>query len=285
MLKKRFYLITLMLVGVLTSASAISFNLRMAKSSSEGKMYVDPASIMDPGLTPGSIFSVNVSVQNVVDLYSWQFYMTWAPSILNLTTVTFGDFLADQPEGTLQNERIVQDEGWCLVAETTMGRYPGVDGSGWLATATFLVIASGETLLDISGGDMNLTYYINSDLMKIYPATENGYFSNLPIEKLSTAVYFNLNLNPVGVGETLTLKGILVDEFSTAVTNETVELYARPLTGSWQHITSVTTNTYGIFTWQAIIPEVPTGTYVFAAYYPGSTTYESSYNFAVLIVQ
>lgn len=110
--------------------------------------------------------------------------------------------------------------------------------------------------------------------------------TNIPIgEKLSTAVYFNLNPNPVGVGETVTLRGILVDESSQPLSNETVKLYARPLAGSWSYITSFTTNGYGIFTWQATIPEYATGTFILANYYLGSENYESSYNFATLIIQ
>lgn len=102
---------------------------------------------------------------------------------------------------------------------------------------------------------------------------------------LATAVYFNLNPNPVRAGETLTMKGILIDELSQPLSNETVQLHARPLVGSWRYITSVITDSYGIFTWHATIPEVSTGTYILAIYYPGSATHESSYNFATLIIQ
>ncbi len=99
----------------------------------------------------------------------------------------------------------------------------------------------------------------------------------------STDVYFNLNPNPVSVGETVTLKGVLVDEFCQPLDYETVELYARPLAGSWRHITSLTTNDYGTFTWQATIPLQ--GIFIFAVYYPGNETYRPCYNFAALIVQ
>jgi hypothetical protein len=96
-------------------------------------------------------------------------------------------------------------------------------------------------------------------------------------------IYFNLNPNPVGVGETVTLKGILLTEHSQPISGETVKLYGRTLTGPWVHITSVTTNTYGIFNWQAKIPVE--GTFLFAVYYPGSEMYGSCYNIAALIVQ
>lgn len=116
-----------------------------------------------------------------------------------------------------------------------------------------------------------------------YPTTEDGDLSNLLIEKLSTAVYFNLNPNPASVGDTLTLKGILVDQFSEPLSEETVKVYARPLAGSWRYVTKLTTNTYGIFMLQAEIPVQ--GIFILAVYYPGSEMYESSYNLACLKVE
>lgn len=124
--------------------------------------------------------------------------------------------------------------------------------------------------------------FVEGELLDDFPLNA----TNIPIgEKLSTAVYFNVNPNPASPGETVTLKGILVDEFSRPLSNQTAKLYARPLVGSWSYITSLTTNSYGIFTWQATIPEIPPGTYILATYYPGSETYESSYNFAILVIQ
>lgn len=103
--------------------------------------------------------------------------------------------------------------------------------------------------------------------------------------RIQSTVYFILAPNPTSVGETIRLRGILVDEISRPLSDETVELYAHPLAGSWVYVTSLITSNYGIFTWQVTIPEIPSGTYIFAAYYPGSEIYESTYNFAVLIIQ
>lgn len=177
-------LIMLFLTSVLFNVIPV-----IAQVSSATTFYVDPASISDPGLTPGSSFTVNVNVSDAVDLYAYQIYMTWNPSILNATTITFGDFLAGQPEGTFPFEKIDQDLGYCLIGETTIGQYPGVDGDGWLASVEFLVIATGETVLDISGGEFNLTYYIDSYLDTFYPTTENGYFSNVPVQPASISIY------------------------------------------------------------------------------------------------
>ena len=103
--------------------------------------------------------------------------------------------------------------------------------------------------------------------------------------KIPTTVYFDLTPNPAHVGETVTLKGVLIDEFSKPLSGKAVKLYARPLVGSWKYIKSLTTSSDGIFTWQAKIPGIPPAAYVFAAYYQGSESYERCYNFAILIVQ
>lgn len=110
--------------------------------------------------------------------------------------------------------------------------------------------------------------------------------TNIPIVwlRVSTKVYFNLSPNPAAVGETLTLEGILLDEFYRSLSVATVRLYARPLAGSWRYVTSLTTDDHGDFTWQATIPSV-TGIFIFAVYYPGSDKYESTYSFAVLLIQ
>lgn len=98
-----------------------------------------------------------------------------------------------------------------------------------------------------------------------------------------TVVLFNLSPNPATVGETVTLRGILLSENGNPLGNENVKLYARPIAGSWRYITSLATNEQGFFGWQAGIPFE--GIFIFAAYYPGSESYESTYSFAILIVQ
>lgn len=161
---------------------SISLGLRssIAQASPTTTFYVDPASIVDPSLTPGSSFTINVNVADAEGLYAWQVYMSWNTALLDATDIVFGDFLADQPEGTEQLSRIVNEEGWLLIGEVTIGPNPGVYGSGWLCSITFLVETSGETVLDINS---EYTYYIDSlgvvigddpgELIK-----ENGYFDN-----------------------------------------------------------------------------------------------------------
>jgi len=98
-----------------------------------------------------------------------------------------------------------------------------------------------------------------------------------------TSIYCRIDPNPVNVGGNFTYKGLLVNDYSQPLAGATIQLYKRTLTGPWTYITSVTTNSRGIFTWQSTASTA--GTFVFSAYYAGSETYEPNYNYAALIVQ
>lgn len=167
----------------------------------------------------------------------------------------------------------------------------------------------GSKILNVAGQTVDAwiarsTFYPETDYLSYYDKRSGllvdyeyfpGYLSfrhtltatNIPIGgKLPTALYSRLEPNPASIGDTLTLAGILVDEFSTPLSDEPVGLYARPLAGSWTHVTSVVTNAYGIFMWQAAIPGTVTpGVYIFAVYYPGSKMYEPTYSLATLVIQ
>ena len=186
-------MLTLLLIGMLT------LMLQLVTGSSIPTVYVDPPSIVDSTLTPGNSFTVDIEILDAVDLYAWQVCMSWDMAVLNATEIVFGNFLAGQPEGSLGASRIVNEEGWLVVAEITRGMYPGVDGDAWLCSITFLVKTSGETVMDIAGTvypPQFLTFYVNSLLVTIGDdpgelIKENGYFNNLPsstIHELKTEI-------------------------------------------------------------------------------------------------
>ncbi len=168
-------LIALFLIG-------ISFDLIpvVTRALPTTTFFIDPPSIIDPNCPPGSTFAIDVKVLDAVDLVTWQVRIMWDTALLDATDIIFGDFLAGQPEGTVQASDIKNELGQLLVGEATIGAYPGVDGNGWLCSITFLVESSGETVLNINN---IYSYYIDSvgtvigddpgELIK-----ENGYFNN-----------------------------------------------------------------------------------------------------------
>ncbi len=109
----------------------------------------EPASIEDPTLSLGKTFTVDVLVADVLFLYSWQVNISFNPSVLRIVDTIEGNFLTDQPEGTIGVGRIENEKGWGLFGWSTMGAYPGVSGGGTLATVQFQVVGIGESQIQI----------------------------------------------------------------------------------------------------------------------------------------
>jgi hypothetical protein len=103
------------------------------------------------------------------------------------------------------------------------------------------------------------------------------------VVKEATKIYCRIDPNPVNSGSNYIYEGILVNGYSQPLAGAAIQLYNRTLTGSWTYMASVTTDNYGVFRWQGTASVA--GTFLFAAYYAGSATRESSYNYAALVVQ
>jgi hypothetical protein len=111
----------------------------------------------------GDIFSMNVTVTAAELLYEWQANVTWNPDVLNLTSITEGDFLKRQPEGTFGPTPLMMD-GSALFGWLTVGNHVGESGSGTLATLEFEVLAEGESIINFTqvGTDENANTYLMS---------------------------------------------------------------------------------------------------------------------------
>jgi hypothetical protein len=192
--KKTYFvmMLTLLLGSMLTA----TYILRKAEASPETSLRIDPSNIIDPTLTPGSSFTVDVVVADVEHLFAWQVNLTFNSNVLRFVNVTEGEFLASQPEGTYSAIHI--EERWVLFGWSTQGPYIGVSGSGTLATVAFEVLAEGESLLDF---EEDLIYHPRTDTyhymtylvlqtnstpppnwIYLYPpdlTIQDGYFNNL----------------------------------------------------------------------------------------------------------
>ena len=182
----------------------ISVGIINAGGSPMPSMYIDPES--SSGLI-GSIFAVDLMVENVAPenppvsygCFAWQAYLQWDPAVLNVTSwydepndkwladITWGDFLADQPGGTTQKSETNFDYGILEFGQTTMGDYPGVSGSGWLATVEFKILANGNTTLDIASAykwpaepPYGKTFLYNRYMEDIEMLPLNAYFVHRP---------------------------------------------------------------------------------------------------------
>ena len=174
---------SIMTIVVLMGMLMLTANLRTTQASPETILYLDPSSVIDPTLTLGDIFTVDVLVSDVEYLYAWQVNMSFEPTVLKIINIVEGDFLKSQPEGTFGAKRIENEKGWALFGWSTVGPYHGVDGSGTLATVEFQVLAEGESLIEFGVRTTLIGQDQPSHPPNFYdiPFTaEDGYFNNCP---------------------------------------------------------------------------------------------------------
>jgi hypothetical protein len=140
----------------------------LSSQTSSTVLSVEPKTVQE---TTGQNFTVNVSVSNVVDLYGWEFYLSWNSSLLDWVSVSEGSFLKSGGNTYFSHYLNTTDEH--LVVDCTLyGQVPGVNGSGTLATIQFQVRESGTC-------DLNLydTQLLDSTSRAISHTVQNGHFN------------------------------------------------------------------------------------------------------------
>jgi len=152
-------------------------------------VFVDPDKIvkdylLNPDFQIGNTFQIHVNISDVTNLFAWNVNATWNPAILNFTKLeSYGDFLAQttSPNGTSRIWDIINannETGYAAIGETTLGDYPGVNGSGRLLTAEFLIVGYGSTDLTVSVNGASPTELVDSNIDGISFTVIDGYFSN-----------------------------------------------------------------------------------------------------------
>jgi hypothetical protein len=127
-------------------------------SATQTKISVTPGNL--GRLNPGDVFEVDITVDGVVGLSSWDFKLAWDAFVIRPTgTVTKGPFLGQ--DGTystffLYNIALTFDR--MIVGEIMMGPWT-TDGSGVLATIEFEVVGAGSTDIDLYETKL-LDYYV-----------------------------------------------------------------------------------------------------------------------------
>lgn len=86
--------------------------------------------------TLGEKFSVNITVANVVNLYSFEFQLSYNTTLLDATAVTIGGFL--NPPYRITKQIIDDSAGLIWLSVESQAPAPSTNGSGTLATITFM---------------------------------------------------------------------------------------------------------------------------------------------------
>jgi len=105
-------------------------------------IFVDPATIT---VTPCEEFTVNITVANVVDLYAWEFKLSFNTTLIELINVEEGPFL--RSVGPTWFMWYIEPDWHVFGCILLSG--PGATGSGTLAILTFHCQGPGDTWIYI----------------------------------------------------------------------------------------------------------------------------------------
>ena len=179
--------------------SLFSTPTQVESASSTASGFVDPAkNITDywdqPGGAPygghnvtiGSTVTFHVNISDVTDLFSWQVNMSWDPSILNVSNIIAGEFLAraDEPTSSEELGFMINStgyaQGYATIAESILGDVAGIPGpeSGRLVAIEFEIVGYGCIDLTISTSGTLPTTLLNSTGDSLTFTTTIGYFRN-----------------------------------------------------------------------------------------------------------
>lgn len=149
MKKKAVYQIMLALL-----AMSIVMTMLPVDASMITVLSMQPTSIIDPTLVPGSIFRINITVDDVDYLWLWQFVLWFDPTILNVRPYLPGDpnYGLYPPFEQIISSEINNDVGYIYIATYThTGGVSAVDPTP-IAWIEFIVLDVGTTPLHFDPG-------------------------------------------------------------------------------------------------------------------------------------
>jgi len=99
----------------------------------------------------GQSFDVGIDIDNIADLYDYQFSLAFDPTVLAAQTVTEGALFASTNDSFFFVESIDNSAGTISgVLDTLLGPGPGVTGPGTIATIQFEAIGVGTSSIDFT---------------------------------------------------------------------------------------------------------------------------------------
>ncbi|MEW6684381.1 MAG: cohesin domain-containing protein [Nitrospirota bacterium] len=105
----------------------------------------------------GDEVTVNVVVTGVERLYSAPFYLSYNPSVLELTKVTQGEFLKQDGQQTAFLHANHAEMGRVMIGLSRLGQVDGITGAGVLVSITFLAKAPGIGTFAVHEADFRNT--------------------------------------------------------------------------------------------------------------------------------
>jgi len=225
----------------------------------------DPTILVNPrvsGAAPTESFSIKIVIANVTELYAWEFYLTFSPSVLQVLSIVEGPFLK-QAGGTVMATPTINNTGGYVDAGAALLSWDegGAGGDGVLATVNLRVMSAGESPLHFSLDYTQLRTYDGELPVPMTYQAVDGIFG-YPRDLAVTGVVASSSSVPAGESVSLTAavlnKGVVDEIFNATVyRNSTVINTRTELTLASGASTSV------VFDWDTT--GVPAGIYVMKA--------------------
>src|ERR1017187_1269250 len=117
-----------------------------------GSVFADLISLQPSSTLPplGSLFSVDVNITGVTDLYAFQFDIGFNPGVLSAASVTEGSLFSSI--GVFFSPGLIDNIGGTItfIGDSLSGPGPGVSTDGTLATIAFDTIGVGSSSIDLA---------------------------------------------------------------------------------------------------------------------------------------
>jgi len=166
-------------LAVVSAAFLLMVMVTIALFHGAGLASPSTTMAIDPnvgGKAPDEFYSVNVTVFEVSELFTWQFNITFDLDILEVVSVVEGPLLKTAGD-TLFLEPELNNTGGYVFAGCARKVYDaGATGNGVLATVTFKVLAEGASLLEFQS-NTKLRSWNGSTLVPLPFAIVEGSFS------------------------------------------------------------------------------------------------------------
>lgn len=116
-------------------------------------------------------FIINVDISSEEEIYAAEFELSFNSEILQLISITKGDFL--NSDGANTYEVIKNESGKAIFASTRFNIQTGVSGQGNLATIKFKAVNTGKSDLILNNDNVKITD-MSLDVNKFQVSVENG---------------------------------------------------------------------------------------------------------------
>lgn len=167
-------LVMLFIFGIVASGITI------ASADESPIVYVDPPYNCVPASPAPQYFTVNISIAEVTNLYSWQIKLYIKKSVLetNDSLIEEGPFLSQN--GAYLTELNKNYDGLYWTVGCHIVGPESVDGSGTLASITFKVLKEGESNIALIE-----TKLFDPDVTPIPHTNERGYFNSEKVKVIN----------------------------------------------------------------------------------------------------